>query len=40
MINLARILPGNTLLYSPYIWQKSRHYVEVKIVFEADKDPT
>ena len=37
---LPQILPGNTLLYSPYIYQKSRLYVKVNIVFEAPKDHT
>ena len=40
MAYLAQILLGNTLLYSPYIYQKSRLYVKVKIVFEAHKDHT
>ena len=37
---LAQILSGNTLLYSPYIYQKLRLYIKVKIVFEAHKDHT
>ena len=40
MAHLAQILPGNSLIYSSYICQKSRLYVNVKIVFEANKDPT
>ena len=37
---VAHILPGNTLLYSPFMYQKSRLYIKVKIVFEAHKDHT
>ena len=30
--------PGNTLIYSSYMCQKLKLYVEVKIVFEAHED--
>ena len=32
-----KLLPGNTLVCSPYVCKKSRHYVQFKIVFEAQK---
>ena len=37
--HLAEILPENTLIYSSYICEELRFYVEVKIVFEAHKEP-
>ena len=40
LAHLAQILSGNTIIYSSYICQKSRLYVDIKIVFEAHKDPT
>ena len=40
MAYLAQIITGNTLLYSPYMYQNSRLNVKVKIVFGAHKDDT
>ena len=33
-VHRAKILPENTLMYSSYIYQKLRLYVEDKILFE------
>ena len=39
MSHLAQMLPGNTLIY-PNTCQILRVYVELKIMFEAHKNPT